>query len=128
MVSDAHENMARLIQRLARLSALFVFFIILFVGLFSSKTLGFSAVVITVAKAVIGGAFFWILGVVLGDIAVKGLLENIEVDEESKWGGDMLSRFAVEKEKMSRAGVREAEPVKVEPAEGPRAKEKGRGK
>lgn len=128
MASSAHENMARLIQRIARLSAFFVFFIILFVGLFSSRTLEFSAVAITAAKAAIGGGLFWILGVVLGDIAIKGLLESLDVDDESKWGGDMLSHFAVEKEKMSRAGMREAEPAQTEPAAGPRAGEKGQGK
>jgi len=118
--------MARLIQRLARLSALLVFFIIFFIGLFSSASLNVDAVAVAAAKAAVGGALFWILGVVLCDITVKGLLESLDVDEESKWGGGVLSRLVLEKEKMARAGIREQEPA--EPAAAAPAKQAARGK
>lgn len=94
-------NITGLIQRFAKIIAVMAFFILFIVGLFSNYSLDLFSVLVSFFKASIGGLIFWIIGVIISDIILKGLLESIDTTRDNKWEGGLLTRFVEEKEKRA---------------------------
>jgi len=102
--------MVPIIKKIARYSSVFVFFIVFIAGIMSQDINDGTQLAIIMFKACIGAMFFWILGIVICDIALKGLLDAVETGAESKWEGGLVSRFAEEKERVSKPVLEAEEP------------------
>lgn len=84
-------------KRIAQVLSLFVFFILLLVGIFSKEDFSFVHLPIIVLKAFIGYVIFWLLGIVISDIILKAVLSSIEDKKIEEWEGGILSKFSSEK-------------------------------
>lgn len=111
--------MKTIMQKLSKSASGLAFFVILLVGIFSSPTLGGREVALILVKAAIGGVLFWVIGIVVSDIFLKGMLETMDEDPKEKWGGGLLTRFAAQKESMKQqAPVKGDEAVEEELPDG----------
>ena len=114
--------MVIVIQKLAKISALLAFFIILLTGILTQDLQDVYSIIIVIFKASIGGMFFWILGIVISDIALKGLIDAVDLSRDSKWEGGLITRFVEEKERVSKPEEAEQE-IKIINVETTKTKE-----
>ncbi len=87
-------------NKFGKLSATFVFFIIFLTGTLSHKVITTDILIATLLKAFVGALIFWLIGIIISDIAIKGMIENLDLDDKNIWSGGLLTRVAQEKEKM----------------------------
>jgi len=69
------------------------FFSILVVHLEAGLPQEPSYIVMVILKSVMFGAVFWFMGLIVGDILVKGIIEDIEFEQRSFLEGGILQRI-----------------------------------
>src|SRR3989339_2182000 len=89
--------MTLMVRRIAQILSLFVFLLLLIVGIFSREDFGLVHLPIIVLKAFIGYVIFWLLGIVVSDILLKAVLHSMEDQAMEEWEGGLLSRFIPDK-------------------------------
>lgn len=117
--------MTKLIQKMARFSAILAFFIIFLAGVLSEQTLSVARMLDALFKASVGALLFWIIAIITGDIALKGMLESLGSVKNEKWLGGLLSRFAAEKEKTKKSADEELAAMTAEKEKPVSEKNKG---
>ena len=85
-------------RRIAQVLSLFIFFVLLLVGIFSKETFSFMHLPIIVLKAFIGYVIFWLIGIVISDIVLKAILTSVEDQKIETWEGGLLSKFSPEED------------------------------
>lgn len=80
-------------KRIAQILSLFVFLLLLIVGVFTQEEFSFAHLPIIVLKAFIGYVIFWLLGIVISDILIKAVLNTMEDKQVDEWEGGLLSNF-----------------------------------
>ncbi|MFH0918885.1 MAG: hypothetical protein V1913_00870 [Fibrobacterota bacterium] len=89
--------MASLSKRIAQFLSLFVFFVLLIAGIFSSDSFTLAHLPMIVLKAFIGYVIFWLLGIVLSDIVLKAVMNAMEDKKYETWEGGLLDGFSADK-------------------------------
>ncbi|OGS36156.1 MAG: hypothetical protein A2293_04550 [Elusimicrobia bacterium RIFOXYB2_FULL_49_7] len=89
--------MTLMVRRIAQILSLFVFLLLLIVGIFSREDFALVHLPIIVLKAFIGYVIFWLLGIVVSDILLKAVLHSMEDQAMEEWEGGLLSRFIPDK-------------------------------
>jgi hypothetical protein len=80
------------IKRIAFLMGTIAFFIILFVGLDPDDPFAAGSVLAAFSRALLGGAMFWFVGIIIADIVLKGIVEDIEQEHIPEYEGGLLQR------------------------------------
>jgi len=89
--------MVQLTKKIAQLVSLFVFFMLLLVGIFSSDEFVITSLPIIALKAFIGYVIFWLIGIVISDIILKAVLQAMEDKKYEEWEGGLLVKFGPSK-------------------------------
>jgi hypothetical protein len=103
--------MSVLTRRVANIISILIFFIIFMVGYFSYDKIEIIDLLQIAIKACVGALIFWIIGFILSDIALKAILETIQVEEDNKWTGGLFTRVVEEKEKELKPSVKDEEKI-----------------
>lgn len=86
--------MVRLTKKIAQVLSLFVFLLLMIVGIFSVDEFTFAHLPLIVLKAFTGYVIFWLLGIVISDIMLKAILTSMEDKKYEDWEGGLLVKFA----------------------------------
>ena len=86
------------IRKTAMILSLTAFFIIFFLGIDFNNLFDSHRAIIALIKAGCGALFFWIIGFVLADVVFKGILEDIDADQNDLIDGGMIQRIQHEKD------------------------------
>ena len=89
--------MVKAAKKIAQGLSLFVFFILLLVGIFSKPQFRLSDLPAIGLKAFIGYVIFWMLGIVVSDIVIKAILMDVEHEPADEGRGGLLTRFSPDK-------------------------------
>jgi len=89
--------MAMLSKKIAQAISLFVFLLLLLVGIFSKEGFALADLPMIGLKAFIGYVIFWLIAVVIADVVIKSILNAIETEKIEEWEGGMLTHFIPEK-------------------------------
>ena len=89
------------IKKLARLVAWGAFFGVFIAGIDFADPLDPAAALLALAKAGVAAFLFWLMGYILGDIIIKGLVDTLEADAVPLDEGGMMQRIRGEKERSS---------------------------
>ena len=89
------------INKIAKVIGLATFFIVLFIGLAKSGEFTFASILSSTAYALIGGALFWFIGIIISDILFKGIVTDIETDSDCLADGGLLQRVHTYKKSSS---------------------------
>lgn len=81
------------INRIARLLAFFVFFIVLFNGISYEDPFDMVFLMPSLIKAIIGAALFWVAGTIISDIVLKGIVEDIPNEDLDLLDGGIIQRM-----------------------------------
>jgi hypothetical protein len=87
------------IKKCASILGIAAFFVLLFTGIVSSGQFSWECFVPACARAFGGAALLWVLGIVVADILVKGIITDIEVDKECLVEGGLLQQVHAVREK-----------------------------
>ncbi|MCU0609231.1 MAG: hypothetical protein MUF22_05645 [Chitinispirillaceae bacterium] len=93
------------IKRISVLLGCSAFFMLFLTGLASSQSLAWESLIGAAARAATGGILFWIIGIVIADILLKGILSDIEVDKEHLVDGGMLQQIQAIRQKSMPGGT-----------------------
>ena len=86
-------NMVAVVKRVAMMLGMFVFLLLLMVGMFSSEKFSFSELPLIFLKATVGFIIFWLFGIIVSDTIVKAISSSLENSKMEKWEGGIASRF-----------------------------------
>lgn len=89
------------IKKLARILAWAAFFGVFLAGIDFADPLNPTAALLSLAKAGAAAFLFWLMGYILGDIIIKGLVDTLEAEEVSLAEGGLVQRIRDEKERTS---------------------------
>ena len=92
------------IKRFASIVCLAAFFILLFSGMASSGQFSWGSFIPACARAFGGAALLWIVGIVVADILVKGIITDIEIDRKCIVEGGLLQQVHAIRKKNSPGG------------------------
>jgi hypothetical protein len=92
------------IKRIAAILAITAFFALLFSGLAGSGTFSLEVLVPILLRSTAGAALCWILGIVVADIVLKGIVSDIVVDTDNLVDGGLLQRVHIVKERAVPGG------------------------
>jgi hypothetical protein len=81
------------IKRIARLLSLSSFFIIFLFGIDPADIFNANTALIAFAKGCVGALLFWLLGFIVADIIIKGLVTDVRTDENDTLEGGLLQRL-----------------------------------
>lgn len=87
------------IRRCARIVAFLVFFLVFFMGIDPANPFDAGTASMAFLRALLGGALFWFAGFVIGDIVLKGVVEDIEHDKLEELEGGIVQRIRETKER-----------------------------
>lgn len=91
------------IKRFATLLGFAAFFILLLIGMLSSGQLSWECFVPACARALGGALLLWIVGIVVADILLKGIVTDIEIDKKCLVDGGLLQQVHSIREKSAPA-------------------------
>lgn len=80
------------IKRFASLLGISAFFVLLFTGTISSGQFSWESLLPAFARAFGGAALLWIVGIVVADILVKGIITDIDIDRKDLIDGGLLQQ------------------------------------
>jgi hypothetical protein len=92
------------IKRIASILAIATFFVLLLLGLVSSQSFSWEAFAPAFVRAFAGAALFWIVGIIIGDIVLKGVITDIEIDQKNLIEGGLLQQVHAIKERTLPGG------------------------
>lgn len=84
--------MVRLIRKIASLIGISTFFLLFFLSLAVSQEFTLQSLAVSLGRAVIGGSLFWVIGIVIADILLKGVVTDIDQDKKILMEGGLLQR------------------------------------
>jgi len=87
------------IKRISALLGISTFFMLFLIGMVSSHCISWEALAGAFGHALTGGVLFWIIGIVVADILLKGILSDVEVDKQYLLDGGLLQQMQVIKDK-----------------------------
>ena len=93
------------IKRIARLLALLTFFTVFVSGIDPADPFNVQIAVWACAKGCAGALLFWLLGFIIADIVIKGLVTDIRTDENDTMEGGILQRLHDVQSNMARPGA-----------------------
>jgi hypothetical protein len=80
------------IRKFGTILAATAFFALLFSGLAGSRNFASEALVPVFLRAIVGASLFWVAGIVVADIVLKGILTDIAIDTENLVEGGVLQQ------------------------------------
>jgi hypothetical protein len=81
------------IKRIARLLSLSSFFVVFFLGIDPADPFNANAALIAFIKGCGAAVVFWVLGFIVADIVIKGLVTDVHTDESDTMEGGLLQRL-----------------------------------
>jgi hypothetical protein len=81
------------IRKIASLLAMTVFFILLIFSLAGGNEYTLQLLSLALIRALVGASLAWVVGIVIADILLKGLLSDIEGDQKALMEGGLLQRI-----------------------------------
>jgi len=81
------------IKKIALLLAMTVFFMLLILSLAGGNEYTLQSLSLSLIRALIGASLAWVVGIVIADILLKGLLSDIEGDQKALMEGGLLQRI-----------------------------------
>lgn len=112
------------IKRVARLLALLTFFTVFVSGIDPADPFNAHIAVLAFAKGCAGALLFWLLGFIIADILIKGLVMDIRTDENDTIEGGLLQRLhdvQSDRARPSSDGKSGKAPGKIGPVKAPKA-------
>lgn len=92
------------IKRFASILGITTFFALLFIGIISSGQFSWESLVPACARAFGGAVLLWLVGIVIADILVKGIITDIEIDRKCIVDGGLLQQVHAIQEKSVPGG------------------------
>ena len=92
------------IKKAAAVLGIAAFFLLLLFGMAGSRQFTFEALVPVFFRAVLGAGLFWVIGIVIADILVKGIITDASIDRQHLVEGGLLQRVLFVKEQDLRPG------------------------
>ena len=89
------------IKKLAGIIATFSFVIIFLCGIDTGDPFNVNAVLIALLKALCGSTLFWFAGIVICDIIIKGIVEDIPLENLDEIEGGMVQRIYNKKQESA---------------------------
>jgi hypothetical protein len=80
------------IRKFGKILGLTAFFILFFIGMASSGQVTWGTLLPACARALGGAVLFWIVGIVVADILVKGIITDIDIDRKGLVEGGLLQQ------------------------------------
>ena len=99
------------IKRLAAIEAIFDFFIVLFTGLNPVDPFNTTVLIWALGKASLAAFFLWIAGIIMGDVILKGVVEDIAPGDIEKLDDGLMQHVRVAKNKPQLEIVRPDHPA-----------------
>jgi hypothetical protein len=86
------------IRKLAGIIAIFSFVIIFLSGIDTANPFNMNIALIALLKALLGSILFWFAGIVICDIIIKGIVEDIPIENLDEIEGGMVQRIYTTKQ------------------------------
>ena len=96
------------IKRIAAILGISTFFVLLLLGIASSQAFTWESFVPACTRAIAGAALFWIFGIIIGDILLKGIVTDVEVDDKALIEGGLLQQVHAVKERILPEGAEQS--------------------
>jgi hypothetical protein len=81
------------IKKIASLLAMTVFFMLLIFSVAGGNEYTLQLISLSLIRALVGASLAWVVGIVIADILLKGLLGDIEGDRKALMEGGLLQRI-----------------------------------
>ncbi len=81
------------IKRMARMLGMLTFFVVFFLGIDPEDPFNANVAAIAFFKGLAGAFLFWLLGFIIADIVVKGLVTDVPTDDNDTVEGGLLQRI-----------------------------------
>jgi hypothetical protein len=107
------------IKRIARLLGMLSFFVAFAFGIDPADPFNANVAIVAFVKGCAGALLFWLVGFIVADIVIKGLVADVRTDENDSLEGGLLQRLHTLQSSLSPdsgglGGGMEKEPVKAE--------------
>ena len=93
------------IKRIARQLELLTFFTVFASGIDPADPFNAQIAIWACAKGCVGALLFWLLGFIIADIVIKGLVTDIRTDENDTMEGGLLQRLHDVQSNVARPGA-----------------------
>jgi hypothetical protein len=81
-----------------------MFFILLIVAMASSGSMTLDSLANALIRALFGASAFWVIGIVIADIFLKGVVTEVDVDRKCLVDGGVLQQLHTAKERAAPGG------------------------
>ena len=81
------------IRKFAAILGTSCFFVLFFIGLAHGGTYSLDSILFALAKAIFGASLPWVVGIVIADILLKGVLSDIAGDQNALMEGGLMQRI-----------------------------------
>ena len=81
------------IKKIAMLLGMTVFFMVFVFSLMGGHEYSLQTLSLSLVRAVVGASLAWVVGIVIADILLKGVLSDIENDQKVLLEGGLLQRM-----------------------------------